>query len=64
MILVDQQAVGQAGVGLAPNELSGMKLGRVARKLFHLPLGMRSQKARMAALRWMGAHPRVPQSAL
>lgn len=44
MILVDEQAVGQISVGLAPNELGGIELGRVAGKLFHLQPGMISQK--------------------
>ncbi len=45
MILIDEQTVGQVGVGLAPNELGGIELGCIARKLFHLQTGMIGQKS-------------------
>jgi hypothetical protein len=44
MVLIDEQAVGQVGIGLAPNELGRIKFGRVAGKLFHVQPGMIGQK--------------------
>jgi hypothetical protein len=45
MILIDEQAVGQIGVGLAPNELGGIELGCIAGELLHLKTGMIGQKS-------------------
>ena len=45
MILVDEQTVGQVGVGLAPNELGRIEFGCITRKLFHLEPGMIGQKS-------------------
>ena len=44
MVRIDEQAVGQVGIGLAPNELGRIEFGRVAGKLFHLQPGMLGQK--------------------
>src|SRR5262245_36805258 len=45
MVLVDEQAVGQVGIGLAPNELGRIEFGRIAWKLLHLKTGMVGQKS-------------------
>ena len=45
MILVDEQTVGQVGIGLAPNELGRIEFRRVAGKLFHVQPGMIDQKS-------------------
>ena len=45
MSLVDEQAIGQVSVGLAPNELGRIELRRMTRKLFHLQPGVIGQKS-------------------